>query len=47
MSRIRLLGDDELTPAARDQAQAVEAAGRDASVLRAVGLADLAAGAES
>ena len=37
MSRIRLLGDDELTPAARDQAQAVEAAGRDASVLRAVG----------
>ena len=37
MSRIRLLEDHELTPAARDQAIAVEAAGKDASVLRAVG----------
>jgi hypothetical protein len=36
MSRIRLLEDDELAPAAREQARAVEAAGRDASVLRAV-----------
>jgi hypothetical protein len=37
MSRIRLLDDNELAPAVRDQVQAVEAAGRDASVLRAVG----------
>lgn len=34
MSRIRLLDDDELTPEARDQVTAVEAAGADASVLR-------------
>ena len=37
MSRIRLLSDDELSPTARDQILAMEAAGRDASVARAVG----------
>jgi hypothetical protein len=37
MSRIRLLDDAELDPAARARVQAVEAAGADASVLRAVG----------
>lgn len=37
MSRIRLLDDAELNPAVREQVQAVEAAGKDASVLRAVG----------
>lgn len=37
MSRIRLLEDDELTPEARKQVQAVEASGADASVLRATG----------
>ena len=36
MSRIRLFEDEELSPAAREQARAAEAAGRDASVLRAV-----------
>ena len=36
MSRIRLFEDEELAPAVRDQVRAVEAAGRDASVLRAV-----------
>ena len=36
MSRIRLFEDAELPPAVRDQVRAVEAAGRDASVLRAV-----------
>ena len=34
MSRIRLLEDEELSPAAREQAAAAEAAGVDASVLR-------------
>jgi len=37
MSRIGLLEDDQLTPEARKQVQAVEASGADASVLRAVG----------
>lgn len=37
MSRIRLLEDAELNPAVREQVLAVESAGRDASVLRAVG----------
>ncbi len=37
MSRIRLLEDHELSDTARQQALAVEAAGKDASVLRAVG----------
>jgi hypothetical protein len=37
MSRIRLLSDPELTPEARERAREVEAAGGDASVLRAVG----------
>ena len=37
MSRIRLLDDEELSPQAAAQVQAAEAAGRDASVLRAVG----------
>lgn len=37
MSRVRLLADDELKPAARARVQAAEAAGADASVLRAVG----------
>lgn len=36
MSRLRLLEDAELTPTAREQATAIEASGRDASVLRAV-----------
>lgn len=36
MSRINLLTDAQLAPAAREQVRAVEAAGRDASVLRAV-----------
>jgi alkylhydroperoxidase family enzyme len=36
MSRIRLYEDQELAPAVLAQVQAVEAAGRDASVLRAV-----------
>lgn len=36
MSRIRLFEDAELAPGVREQVQAVEAAGRDASVLRAV-----------
>ena len=36
MSNIRLLADDELSPATRARVQAVEAAGADASVLRAV-----------
>jgi alkylhydroperoxidase family enzyme len=37
MSRVRLLADDELTPEARARVRAAEAAGADASVLRAVG----------
>jgi hypothetical protein len=37
MSRVRLLSDQELSPAARERVQAVEATGADASVLRAVG----------
>jgi hypothetical protein len=37
MSRIRLLDDAELAPESRARVQAVEAAGADASVLRAVG----------
>lgn len=37
MSRIRLLEDAELSDEARARVQAVEAAGADASVLRAVG----------
>jgi alkylhydroperoxidase family enzyme len=37
MSRIRLLADAELEPEARARVQSVEAAGADASVLRAVG----------
>ena len=36
MSNIRLLDDDELTPTTRARVRAVEAAGADASVLRAV-----------
>lgn len=36
MSRIRLFEDHELDPAAREQAQALEARGGDASVLRAI-----------
>jgi len=36
MSRIRLLEDGELSPEARARVAAVEAAGADASVLRAV-----------
>ncbi|MEZ5559713.1 MAG: hypothetical protein R3E86_14365 [Pseudomonadales bacterium] len=34
MARIRLLPDEELNDAARDQVQAAERAGADASVLR-------------
>jgi len=37
MSRVRLLSDQELSPAARERVQAVESAGADASVLRALG----------
>lgn len=37
MSRIRLLNDDELAPAAREQVAAIETSGGDASVLRALG----------
>jgi len=37
MSQIRLLTDAELTPAVREQVRAMEAAGRDASVARALG----------
>jgi alkylhydroperoxidase family enzyme len=37
MSRIRLLEDGELPAEARARVQAVESAGADASVLRAVG----------
>ncbi|MBM4203605.1 MAG: hypothetical protein FJ194_05560 [Gammaproteobacteria bacterium] len=37
MSRIRLLADAELDPNVREQVLAVESAGKDASVLRAVG----------
>lgn len=37
MSRIRLLENDELTAEAARQVEAAEAAGIDASVLRAVG----------
>ena len=37
MSRVRLLPDAELSPDARARVQAAEAAGADASVLRAVG----------
>jgi hypothetical protein len=37
MSRIRLLEDDELNPEAAERVRAAEAAGVDASVLRAVG----------
>ena len=36
MSRVRLLSDQELPPAARERVQAVEATGADASVLRAL-----------
>ena len=36
MSQIRLLTDAELTPATLQQVQAMEAAGRDASVARAL-----------
>jgi hypothetical protein len=36
MSRIRLFDNEELDPAAREQAEAVEAAGGDAAVLRAI-----------
>ncbi|HSG90182.1 MAG TPA: hypothetical protein VLA56_13300 [Pseudomonadales bacterium] len=36
MSRIRLFTDEELAPAQREQAQALEAKGGDASVLRAI-----------
>jgi alkylhydroperoxidase family enzyme len=36
MSRIRLLDDDALTPEARERVAAVEAAGGDAAVLRAL-----------
>jgi hypothetical protein len=36
MSRVRLFSDDELSPQARARVQAAEAAGADASVLRAL-----------
>ena len=34
MARVRLLNDDELTPEARQQVQAMEAAGGDTSLTR-------------
>lgn len=36
MSRVRLLNDEELNPTTRERVRAVEAAGADASVLRAI-----------
>jgi hypothetical protein len=36
MSRVRLFSDDELAPEARERVLAAEAAGADASVLRAL-----------